>query len=181
MKTLRSLQLAAVSAILFTNVWAQNPGEFPIRTNPNTPTRNVQEATSQTGTILRKDLRWTSKIPLNKTYGELTAEQKAELHKMYETLPPGDEPPFPAEGIKPIFNAIKKAQRVLQARGALDLAVTVGPDGKATKIDDYSNLHSAQMADVAQQVLMLTKYKPAMCSGTPCTMQYRFQQKLKGG
>jgi hypothetical protein len=184
MKIYSYLMLAAVSACLITSVSAQGtlPGEVPVRSSSaNSPTRKFQEATSETGTILKKDLRWTSRIPLNKTYGQLTEAQKAELHKMYETLPAGDEPPFPAEGIKPIFNAIKNAQRVLQARGALDLAVTVGPDGKAIKVDDYSNLRSTQMADVAQQVLLLTRYKPGMCSGSPCTMQYRFTQKLKGG
>jgi hypothetical protein len=182
MKNYRLFLLAAVSACAFTNVMAQtSQGEIPVRSaSANAPTRNVQEATSETGTILKKDLRWTSKIPLNKTYGELTEAQKAEVRKMYETLPPDDEPPFPAEGIKPIFTAIKNAQRVLQARGALDLAVTVGPDGKAIKVDDFSNLRSTQMADLAQQVLLLTKYKPGLCSGSPCTMQYRFTQKLKG-
>ncbi|MEO8064557.1 MAG: hypothetical protein ABI821_17610 [Pseudomonadota bacterium] len=183
MKKSRFLLLIAVSASVFSGAWAQQPGEMPgIRSSSaQSPTRNVQEATSETGTILKKDLRWNSKIPLNKTYGELNEAQKAELFKMYESLPPGDEPPFPAEGIKPIFTAIKNAQRVLQARGALDMAVTVGPDGKATKVDDFSNLRSTQMAEVAQQVLLLTKYKPGMCNGSPCTMQYRFQQKLKGG
>jgi hypothetical protein len=45
----------------------------------------------------------------------------------------------------------------LQAGGALDMAVTVG------------------------QVLLLTTYKPAICGGTPATMQFRFTQKLNGG
>jgi len=181
MKNYRNLLLAAISACAFSNVMAQTTVETPVRgPSANAPTRNVQESTFETGTILKKDLRWNSKIPLNKTYGELTDAQKAELHKMYESLPPGDEPPFPAEGIKPIFTAIKNAQRVLQARGSLDLAVTVGPDGKAIKVDDFSHLRSTQMADLAQQVLLLTKYKPGICSGTPCTMQYRFTQKLKG-
>jgi hypothetical protein len=181
MKNYRNFLLAAVSAFAFTNVMAQTtPSLSPERGSSAAPSRNVQESTSETGTILKKDLRWNSKIPLNKTYGQLTDAQKAELHKMYESLPPGDEPPFPAEGIKPIFTAIKNAQRVLQARGSLDMAVTVGPDGKAIKVDDFSHLRSTQMADLAQQVLLLTKYKPGMCSGTPCTMQYRFTQKLKG-
>ncbi|MEJ0085046.1 MAG: hypothetical protein WDO72_05165 [Pseudomonadota bacterium] len=183
MKTYRHWLLISISALAFSTAWAQSTGEIPgIRSaTSQSPTRNVQEATSETGTILKKDIRWTSKIPLNKTYGELTEAQKEELHKMYESLPPGDEPPFPINGIKPIFTAIKNAQRTLQARGALDLAVTVGPDGKAIKVDDFSNLRSTQMAELAQQVLLLTTYKPGVCSGQPCTMQFRFTQKLRGG
>jgi len=168
MNTYRSCLLAAVSAFAFTSAQAQS-------------SPNWSPATGSTGTILKQEIRWTSKVPLNKTYAELTPEQKAELHKAYETLAPGDEPPFPAEGIKPIFTAIKNAQRVLQARGQLDMKVTVGPDGKAIKVDSVGSVKAGQMTDLAQQVLMQTKYKPAMCHGEPCTMQYRFTQMLKSG
>jgi hypothetical protein len=34
------------------------------------------------------------------------------------------------------------------------------------------------MTEITQQVLLLTPYKPAICSGQPCTMQFRFTQKL---
>jgi hypothetical protein len=179
MNILKSSLLVAVSAFSFTNTWAQDRttggGSSPV------PMRHSVEATQATGTILKKNLEWDSKIPLNKTYGELTDEQKAELHKMYASLAPGDEPPFPAEGIKPIFNSLKNAQRTLQAHGALDMKVTVGPDGTATKVDDNSTTRSVQMTQRAQRVLMSTKYKPAVCSGAPCTMQYLFRLDLNGG
>jgi hypothetical protein len=100
---------------------------------------------------------------------------------MYEALPEGDEPPFPEKGIKPIFSAIKKAQRIRQARGELIMAVTVGPDGVATKVEELGNVYDLQMTELAQQVLLLTKYKPAVCSGKPCTMKFKFTQKLKAG
>jgi len=142
---------------------------------------NWSPATGSTGTILKQDIRWTSKVPLNKSYEEFTPGEKAELHKMYETLAPGDEPPFPAEGIKPIFTAIKNAQRVLQARGQLDMKVTVGPDGKAIKVEDVGSVAAGQMTEIARQALLQATYKPAICNGTPCTMQYRFTQMLKRG
>lgn len=171
-----------LTALVFASATAQAqaPGELPGRASPGiAPTRQFQEPTQTTGTIIKKGLRWNSPIPLNKTYGELTPEQKAELHAMYQQLQPGDEPPFPEKGIKPIFNAISNAQRILQARGELNMVVTVGPDGKATKVEDYSSTYSAQLKETTQQVLLLTKYKPAMCQGAPCTMQYRFTQALK--
>jgi len=173
--------LAAVSALSFHSALAQ-VNESPGRSSTApAPTRYYNSPTGSTGTILKQEIRWNSKIPLNKTYGELTPEQKAELNKMYETLAPGDEPPFPAEGIKPIFTAIKNAQRVLQARGQLDMKVTVDAEGKAIKVEDVGSVRTGQMTELAQQVLLLTKYKPAVCSGQPCTMQYRFTQMLKPG
>lgn len=181
MKTRHLLLIAALSTFAWTEAPAQSVENAHRSTNAAAPTRKFNAATQSTGTIIKKDIRWESKIPLNKTYGELTDEQKAELHKMYESLPAGDEPPFPEAGMKPIFNAIKKAQRILQSRGTLDLAVTVGPDGKAIKVENFSSVRTGQMTDHAQEVLLLTKFKPAVCHGEPCTMQFRFTQKLLPG
>lgn len=133
----------------------------------------------ETGSILKKDLQWSSKIPVDKTYAQFTDEEKAELRSMYESLGPDDEPPFPLEGMKPIFSALKEAQRIVKARGELNMAVTVGPDGKATKVEDFGGVHNLQMTELAQQVLLLTKYKPGICNGTPCTMAFPFRLKLK--
>jgi len=183
MNTLKTCISIVVVASVSTLALAQlAPGETHPRSATATGnTRNMQTASQETGTILKKDIRWDSKIPLNKTYAELSAEQKAELHKMYENLPEGDEPPFPEQGMKPIFSAIRKAQRIRQARGELNMAVTVGPDGNATKVEDRGGVYDIQMTEIAQQVLLLTKYKPAVCKGQPCTMQFRFTQKLKAG
>src|SRR4051794_8982322 len=118
MNTCKSCLFALVSTLAITAAQAQDQGVgMRSGVHSDIPSTHSSGATSSTGTIMKKSLRWESKTPLEKPYGELTREQKEALHKMYETMPAGDEPPFPAEGIKPIFNAIKKAQRVLQARG----------------------------------------------------------------
>jgi hypothetical protein len=181
MNTLKTCFAAAISMFAIHQALAQVRETAPSSGNAVAPTRYYNSATSATGSILKKDIRWDSPIPLNKTYAELTDEQKAALHKMYEKLGPNDEPPFPVEGIKPIFNAVKKAQRILQSRGRLDMKVTVGPDGKAIKVEDFGTVRTGQMTETAQQVLLLTTYKPASCDGTPCTMQFRFTQQLGGG
>ncbi|HET9864859.1 MAG TPA: hypothetical protein VFP37_15555, partial [Steroidobacteraceae bacterium] len=62
------------------------------------PTRKMHEASSSTGTLIKKELRWRSKIPLDKTWEQLTPEQQAEFRSLYESMPEYDEPPFPAEG-----------------------------------------------------------------------------------
>ncbi len=170
MKTYRYFLLTAVAAFASHTALAQSPSS-----------PNWSAAGSSTGTILKRDIRWNSKIPLNKPYAEFTPAEKAELHKAYETLAPGDEPPFPAEGIKPIFTAIKNAQRVLQSKGQLDMKVTVDPSGNAIKVDDVGSVPAGQMTEIAKQALMQTKYKPAVCKGEPCTLQYRFTLMLKPG
>jgi hypothetical protein len=173
--------LIAVSVGAISSAWGQVRETAPRGGAASSNTRNMSSASQETGTIIKKDIRWNSKIPLKATYEQLTPEQKAELHKMYEALPEGDEPPFPEEGIKPIFSAIKKAQRIRQARGELIMAVTVGPDGKATVVEELGSVYDLQMTELAEQVLLLTKYKPAKCKGEPCTMKFKFVQQLKAG
>ena len=108
----------------------------PMTATARAPTHIYTDPTQETGTILKQDLKWTSRIPVDKTYEQLTPAQVKELRSMYARLPPNDEPPFPLEGMTPIFNALKKAQHLVQARGELNMVVTVDSEGKATKVDD---------------------------------------------
>jgi hypothetical protein len=148
----------------------------------NGPVRLTNEATSTTGTIIRKDLTWSSNIPLNKTYEELSPEEKAEFHALYEAMPPGDEPPFPIHGLRPVFNNIKKGQQIVRARGRLNMIVTVGPDGKAIDVMDMGGVggvNALEMSRYAGSVLLMTKFKPAICGGKPCKSQFPFILDLK--
>src|SRR5689334_18057614 len=142
------------------------------------PGQILHESSSDTGSLMPKSLVWTSDIPLNKTYGELSPKEKSDFHALYESMGPGDEPPFPLEGMKPIFNALKKAQYKMKAHGELNFAVTVGPDGKATKVEDYGSTDKPQMSELAGSVLLMTKFKPAVCNGKPCVMQFPFKLRL---
>ncbi len=188
MNTFKTGLIAALLACGSTGAMAQISTDNPLANNGagnpagNGATRLTNEATSKTGTIIRKDLVWNSKIPLNKKYGEFTPEERAELHALYESMPPGDEPPFPAQGLKPIFNSIKKGQQIVKARGTLNLVVTVGPDGKATEVADMGGVggvNANEMVNYAGSVLLMAKYKPAICSGKPCKSQFPFVLDLK--
>ena len=135
----------------------------------------LHEANSTTGTILQRETRWSLKIPLDKTYQQLTPEEKADFHAMYEAMPPGDEPPFPLTGMRPVFSAIRKGQEIVHARGRLNLVVTVDAEGKATQVADLGGLegrNADQMTQFAGSVLLMTKFKPAICDGRPCPSQF---------
>ncbi len=155
-------------------------GSGPIPSNG--PVRLLNEASSKTGTIIRRDLEWSSKIPLDKTYEQFAPEEKAEFHALYVALAAGDEPPFPAAGMRPVFNSIKKGQQIVRARGQLNLVVTVGPDGKALEVADLGGVGGAnamEMARFAGSVLLMTKFKPAVCGGNPCKSQFPFILDLR--
>jgi Zn-dependent M32 family carboxypeptidase len=180
MKTYQYCLAATVLACGFTGAQAQMREDAPRSAVAVAPTRNFIEPTQETGTIIKKDLKWNSIIPLDKKFDQLTPEEMTALRAMYQSLPEDYEPPFPVEGLQPIFNNLKKAQHLLQARGKLLMAVTVGPDGKATKVEDYGGVRNPEMSEFAQSLLLLTKYKPAMCKGSPCAMQFPFVLQLKG-
>jgi hypothetical protein len=176
MRIYKACLLLAISSLAFTTAHAQ--------LSQSAPTKYTNHATSSTGTILKQgrntnDIKWESEIPLNRTYGKLTPDQREELHAMYSSLAPGDEPPFPEKGLKSIFTAIRLAQRNYQAVGELIMTVTVGPDGIPKRAENLGAVSNTKMTEVARDALMSTKYKPAMCHGTPCEMEFRFTQKLK--
>jgi hypothetical protein len=139
----------------------------------------LRESNPQTGSMLRRDVAWSSKIPLNRTYAQLSAEEKAALKAHYELIGPNDEPPFPRDGLGPIIDAIQQGQAKRLAKGELKMLVTVGPDGKAMKVSTQGKINDATMARFVATILELTPYKPALCDGNPCTMQYPFFIKLR--
>jgi hypothetical protein len=137
------------------------------------PEFTIRERNAHTGSNIRKDLLWGSSIPINRTYGQLTPEQKAVVHALYERIEPGDEPPFPVDGLKPILEAIRKGQSKLLVTGTLTLAADVDSSGDVTKVEVYDNPDPI-LTKFAASVLMITKFKPAICKGVPCRMQYPF-------
>jgi len=143
------------------------------------PVRDYNATTPETGTILRREMLWTSSIPLNKTWEQFSPQEKEDLLSQYRVLGPGDEPPFPVDGMKPIFSALKKAQFILRAKGELDMVVWVDEEGHATKVADMGGVHDIQLTELMQQVLLLTRYKPAVCDGEPCRMLFPFKMELK--
>ena len=192
MKTIQKVLASTLFLVGSTGALAQvgiSQGN-PIPNNPNGPApmpgtgpvRLTNEATSTTGTIIKRDLEWSSKIPLNKTYQQFSEAEKAEFHAMYESMPPGDEPPFPVDGLRPVFNSIKKGQPIVRARGQLNMVVTVGPDGKALEVADLGGVGGAnalEMTRFAGSVLLMTRFKPAVCAGKPCKSQFPFMLDLR--
>ena len=84
---------------------------------------------------------------------------------------PLDEPPYPIDGLKPVFEARREVQRKLLAEGELSMFVEVDPKGQATAVSVIKS-PDPKLTQVVASVLMLTKYKPAVCRGQPCQMAY---------
>jgi hypothetical protein len=114
----------------------------------------------------------TGELPFNVPYAKLSSEQQRRLKALYERMEDDDEPPYPAHGVAPIYRALAEAPDVLgNLKGELVLHVDVDSEGNATSVaviktpDERINRYAAA-------VVMREKYKPALCSGKPCRMQF---------
>ena len=142
------------------------------------PEYRQKEAQPRTGTLLIRDAPTRSEVALNRTYDELTPEDKAIVHGWYEYIAPGDEPPFPIDGLGPIYKAIDRGRNIAPGQGDLYLAVTVGPDGKAKEVQVLKS-PGKDISEFVASILLLTKYKPALCDGQKCQMQFPLYVTLK--
>ena len=113
-------------------------------------------------------------IPFDKAYHQMTQDEQLRVKSAYRMLRDGDEPPFPARGLREIFISFHKAANAWQGTGVLHMDVLVDSQGDAESV----TVHAAPYPDMkalAAQILMVEKYKPAVCSGKPCAMAYPFK------
>jgi hypothetical protein len=89
-----------------------------------------------------------------------------------------DEPPYPLHGLRRILESTDQIARSLRPQGGLTLAVTVSPTGHAISVDVLRS-PDPKLTERIAAVLMLEKYKPAVCKGAPCQMQYPFRMEFK--
>jgi hypothetical protein len=110
-------------------------------------------------------------IPVNLPYHQLPPEARKTLHGYYQEIKEGDEPPFPAEGLKAYLDPIQKAQQKLLVEGAVNLIATVDRKGEVVRVQVLGT-PIPKMSEFAGRALLLTRFKPAVCAGEPCQMDF---------
>ena len=138
------------------------------------PLYSLKQDQPDIGTNIKRSVVTGSVLPLDKRYSELTPEQQASVKSQYEQLGPNDEPPYPLNGLGPVYKVIAAGQRKLHVTGNLTVAVEVNSEGDATSVSVLRSTNP-EMVNFVASVLMLQKYKPASCNGSPCTMQFPFR------
>jgi hypothetical protein len=143
------------------------------------PQHSIKRAPAP-GSLIQRTGATSPDIPLNRRYADLTEGEKAIVRGWYETLKPGDEPPYPERGMRPMVEAMMKFQGRLGFEGELHLDATVGPDGRVSAVK-VMRTPDAEMSRLAATVLVDTPFKPALCAGQPCRMDFPVRQVLKRG
>lgn len=167
---------ALCCSVLLLLAWALPPSASAQAADPPTappaPSEfGIRDTSPPTGSNIRRDRVAGGSIPVNRSYAQMSDAEKAAVHAMYERIEPGDEPPFPLQGLKPIYEAVAKGQDRRLVTGLLTLAAEVDPQGGVTRVLVLDNPDPALTRYVAS-VLFNTAFKPALCKGRPCTMQY---------
>lgn len=133
------------------------------------------------GSNIPRTIVTSSIVPINLRYAQLSDQHKAALRSQYEAMAPDDEPPFPADGLKPLYDALWRVHHKLLVRGELSLIATVMPDGSVSQVQALRS-PDPELTRGAAALLMATPFKPAVCHGQPCRMDFplkmRFTVKL---
>lgn len=123
-----------------------------------------------TGTRIAPDVV-TSAIPLDKPYSELSEEQQAHVKQNYQSMPAGDTPPFPKEGLESIYQPFVDVVSATSKGGQITAVASIDKHGKAQKVAIYRTTGDT-MTKAIYAVLMGAEFDPAICDGEPCAMDY---------
>lgn len=161
------------ASLIFISVWLTSL--FTVQAQDAAPTArySIKQAAPTTGTSIPRDVISGSLIPVNRRYAELTLEQQGILKSRYEAIAENDEPPFPIDGLEPVYSTINKGQAKILARGVLEMHVDIDANGDAKSVKVLQSPNDDLTKFVAS-VFLLTKFKPAVCAGAPCAMSYPF-------
>jgi hypothetical protein len=130
----------------------------------------------QSASHVRKDAVKAT-LPLNKSWAELTPEEQGRVRRLYDTMAPGDEPPFPLAGMESILEHVAQVRSRTRVTGQLAIFVDIDASGEPVA----ATIQRAPDADYAKAValiLMKTPFKPATCSGAPCAMTFPFRMTV---
>jgi hypothetical protein len=135
------------------------------------PQYRLKHSRVSTGSSIRSYGYESTSLPLNLTYAQLALADRRRFHAHYEAIVEGDEPPFPLEGLQALLGPILKAQERWATRGQLTLVATIDEHGVAQQVQAIGEANPA-MVSFASQVILVTKFKPAVCAGQTCRMDF---------
>ncbi|MES2901722.1 MAG: hypothetical protein V4723_18500 [Pseudomonadota bacterium] len=125
-----------------------------------------------------KTSRFTLNVPPDKNYADLTEAQKNLVKANYENLGPDDEPPYPVGGVLTLYKTISDVGIYWKAVGEIELIATVSPEGNVTAVSAFKT-PDIRMTEYAAKILAVQKFKPAMCKGVPCVMDFPLKLNLR--
>lgn len=141
---------------------------------------SIKQDEPVTGSHIRRELIRGGHVPFDKRYSELTVDERNFARTEYaDALSDDQEPPFPENGLRPIFVELRKAGQNADwnFKGYLVAYVEVDKSG-LPKSASVLDAPSPAVTLVTKLALMSQKYKPATCNGNPCDMKFKFHARF---
>lgn len=141
----------------------------------------IKQSEANLGTNFKQPIVLAGTIPLDERYAELTTEQKNKLKAPYEKMGDNDEPPFPLNGLRPLYAALGKVHEKLNLfyKGPVTMYVQIDSKGNPGAMN-LVEAPDPEMGQALANIMALQKFKPALCKGIPCSMPYMFHAELLG-
>lgn len=79
----------------------------------------LRQADPDLGSNIKRNSVRGASISLDLPYGQLPEDNKQAVHSWWAVIAPGDEPPFPFDGLRALFDPIGKAHAKLAQSGTL--------------------------------------------------------------
>jgi hypothetical protein len=133
-----------------------------------------------TGSNVSRRLVWTSQLPFEGSFSELTPTQMAYIRDQYDGLLPEEDPPYPADGLRAIFRRVDDDVALLigqPERGPLVAVAKVDETGAVQSVSVYKSPNAAVTAAIGQ-ALLKTEFKPARRNGKPVAMDFVVRAEL---
>lgn len=118
-----------------------------------------------------------SPAPFDAPYGALSGEQQRTLKGPYRILLEADEPPYPARGPGELVRAVQDVAGITGSRGELHVEVQLDAAGTPVAVL-VRRAPDKDLGERTAQLMMLAKYKPALCAGAPCAMGYALKLRF---
>ncbi len=168
-RTTLSSSTAALAMLVLTGSLGGCGSQEPMHTLPR-PDKFAQAA----GTAAH-----TTKlgVPLNLRWEQLNDAQKAVVRGWYVDMPADDEPPYPRAGLRPVIEAVWRGQQRMLDTGDLLVVATVDGRGEVQEARAFGTLNK-ELVDYISRVVMQTRFKPAVCGGAPCRMDFPLNVRL---
>ena len=134
------------------------------------PARYVVKGEPRTGSMLSPTIL-RMPVALNRRYSELSSADLAVVKLPFAGMGANDEPPFPVAGLDRVITAIARACQRRQAHGVISAVATIDSRGMPVAVK-MLDAPGPELTDYVSQVLLAERYKPAVCSGAPCQMDF---------
>jgi hypothetical protein len=134
-----------------------------------------------TGSSIARHLVWTSSLPFDKTYGELTPTQKELVRDQYVEIKPDAEPPYPQAGTQAIFKLVDaSASSILPQpdRGEVVAVAKIDTNGDVTSVTVYKTPSPIVTAAITSALASI-KFQPALQAGVPVVMEFVLRATLR--